>query len=56
MKYRLCDKQAVPGKVYCRNHLHGNENNNSHDHRYGKNNENLRERRSGNKKTHQKVS
>lgn len=31
-----CNKSTMPGKVYCRNHTHGNENNESHSYRHGK--------------------
>ena len=35
MKCRLCNNKAIPGKVYCRRHVHGNENYNHHSYRYG---------------------
>lgn len=35
-KCRLCDKPAMPGKVYCRNHVHGNVNNDNHNSKFGK--------------------
>lgn len=43
-KCRLCDKPVMPGKVYCRNHVHGNTNNESHSSRNGKLTDNERVR------------
>lgn len=34
-KCNLCTKEAMPGKVYCRFHVHGNTNNDNHNNKFG---------------------